>query len=913
MLRPAQNRLLRVTGLSAAAIALLITTACAGTPHASGPSTEEQRERAALPAQLKNLPANAREHYMMIAGTDPEEAAKESKEAVTADGEWSSARTAPGGVVSAGAYGAAYKNLTALPTTGSAWKDVTRLPYDSDDTRYRDVDSNSGGGGGFVSGRITAIAADPASGYVYAASADGGVWRSSDGTGKGTGGWVPISDEVPSQSGGALVLAGDGSLWYATGEANTGATSFAGSGVYRLGDPKTGTFTSGDRVGGRELESTTIGRLRFGGGRVYAVTNRGIWSHAATASTGDWTFHFAPNMDYMPQITDDAGKTLVPAGSKCTNDTTCGPTNAAYKNIVNDLVVDPRNPSHLIAALGWRSGDTYNGFYESKDAAKTWTKINPTGAMPADDIGYVTFGWAADGSKLYAINQSPKLLNKTTGTVNSYLDGIYVSKNGSITGPWTKIATSTKLANSGSALKASVSGKGYGPGIQAWYNQFLQVDPKNPDHVYAGLEEVYETTDTGSSWTTPGPYWNFYFPCWNPDPAKNTCSGTTHSDQHAAAVGSIGGKPTFFAGNDGGIYSRPVNGKADSSGHATDWASLTEGGTMDGLQYYAVGWGADKKNGGLVISGGLQDNGVSNLLGVRKDGSATDTKMGSNFGGDGGDSMADPTDGCRQAQEYTNLSMSVTENCAINSGLTGTATSYKVGPSDPGARFIAPFDYDRADPDHWIAGGQYVWTQDKGWKIRSGSEWTKAFDLGAGHGATAVAMTKGVGYAGWCGSCNNSGFTRGIATNATANGTPGAWHQLSLPTVPTRYVGGIGIDPANPAHAYVAMNGFNRRFTEGPGAGVGHVFETTDGGATWTDISGDFPDVPTSTIKQTPAGGLVVGSDLGVLYRAPKATTWTRLGTNLPATSVTDVELASDGNIYASTHGRGIWSIPLPQ
>jgi hypothetical protein len=531
--------------------------------------------------------------------------------------------------------------------------------------------------------------------------------------------------------------------------------------------------------------------------------------------------------------------------------------------------------------------------------------------MPADDIGYVTFAWATDSSKLYAINQSPRLLNKPSGTVNSYLDGIYTSKNGSITGPWTKIATSEKLAGSGSALKQSIGGKGYGPGIQAWYNQFLTVDPANANHVYAGLEEVYETTNAGSSWTTPGPYWNFYFGCWNIDDTKNSCPSTSHPDQHAATVGTVNGVPTFFAGNDGGIYSRPVNGKANAEGHAKDWKSLTSDGTMDGLQYYSVATGADPAKGGLVVSGGLQDNGASNLRGVRPDGSNADTKMGSHFGGDGGDAMADPADGCRQAQEYVGLAMSVTENCAVNPGAvtTATATSWRVGPADPLPRFIAPFDQDRSDATHWIAAGQYVWTQDKGYKIRSGSEWTKAFDLGAGHSATAVALDEGVGYVAWCGPCNNNGFTRGLATNAGGGG----WKAVTLPAgVPNRYLGGIGIDPGDAQHAYLAVNGFSRRFTEGPGAGAGHVFETRDGGQTWSDISANLPDVPTSSIKQTSTGALVLGSDLGAFYRAPESTSWSRLGGNLPLTTVMDVEVAQDGNVYAATHGRGIWSVPLP-
>jgi hypothetical protein len=886
-----------------ATAALVLTAACSGERDEHKSEAERERE-AALKAGLPPMPANALEKYMMIAGADPDEAGRESKEAATLAGQYAEARTAPG-VVNSGAYGSAYAAIQALPATAGTWHDVTRVPYDSDDPRYRDWYSNSSGGMGFVSGRITGIAADN-NGAVYAASADGGIWRSLTGGGN----WQPISDQLPSLSSGELTLATDGSLWYASGEANTGGTSYAGAGVFRLASPRTGTFTMANRVGGQELESTTIMRLRFGGGRVWAATNRGIWSHAANTSSGAWTFHFAPNMSYMPRITDDANNVLVPAGANCTDTVACGATNAAYKNIVNDIAVDPKNSQHVIAALGWRSGDTYNGFYESTNGGTSWKKISPTGAMPADDIGYVTFAWAKDASKLYAINQSPALLNKLSGTVNSYLDGIYVSGNGSITGPWTKIATSTKLAKSGSALKQSIGGKGYGPGIQAWYNQFLTVDPANPNHVYAGLEEVYETKNGGSNWTTPGPYWNFYFPCWDISDAKNTCPKTTHPDQHAAAVGTVNGVPTFFAGNDGGIYSRPVNGAANADGHATDWHSLTSDGTMDALQYYSVAWGADKDNGGLVVSGGLQDNGASNLFGVRPNGTNTDSGMGSHFGGDGGDSMADPADGCRQAQEYVALSMSVTENCAVNPGALSEAdaTSYKVAPADPLPRFIAPFDFDRSDPDHWIAGGEFVWTQDKGWKIRSGSEWTKAFDLGAGHSATALAMDQGVGYVGWCGPCNNNGFARGLATN-----TGGTWHAVTLPSsIPNRYIGGIGIDPANPQHAYLALNGFSRRFTEGPGAGIGHVFQTTDGGATWSDISANLPDVPTSSIKQTSTGALVVGSDLGVFYRAAGDTQWKRLGASLPLTTVMDVEIAADGNVYAATHGRGIWSVPLP-
>jgi len=843
------------------------------------------------------------EKALMIAGGNPAEAQKESTEAVTIADQFAQARTAPG-IVAPGAYGNAYTQIQALPSTAGTWHEVTKVPYNADDPRYRDWYSNSSGGAGYVTGRITGLAADSAD-HVYAAGADGGVWRSST----GGGAWTPIADALPSLSGGDLQLAGsDGSLWFSTGEANTGGTSYVGAGVYRLAKPATGSFAPTDRVGGKELESTTIGRLRWGGGStVFAATNRGIWYHAAGAASGAWTFGFAPNMSWMPQIEDDGGHVLVPAGSNWSGSTSSGATDAAYKNIVNDIAVDPKNPKHVVAAIGWRSGDTYNGFYETNDFTQgpsSWHKLAVTlgGITNGSDVGYTTFAFSKTGDRLYAMVQQPSKISSA-----SSLAGIFVSKTGSPNGPWNKIADSSQLHNSGSALDR----KGYAVGVQAWYNQFLQVDPANPDHVWAGLEEVFETKDAGSHWSAVSPYWNFYFPCWSLDSAKNTCPVAGHPDQHSVTVGTAGGKPVVLFGNDGGVYRRPVNGAVNANGNATDLVSVSRDGTLGALQYYSASVGTDPSGPGVVVSGGLQDNGVSNLRKVAPNGTNGDTEMGSNFGGDGGDGAADPRNGCNQLQEYTNLSVYVTNNCAQNPGATSTATatSWSLDPGDPNARFIAPIGLDGSKPDNAIFGGQYVYTATDVWKARDSSALTKVFDLGAGHSATAVAMDNGAAYVSWCGPCNNNGFTRGIATNAG-----GTWHQLTLDAAfPNRFVQGLAIDPTSKGqHAYAAINGFSRRFTEGPGAGVGHLYETTDGGAHWSDVSGNLPDVPASSVKRLSNGALVLGTDLGAFYRAAGATTWQRLGSGLPLTVVMDVEVAPDGNLYAATHGRGMWSIPAP-
>jgi hypothetical protein len=831
----------------------------------------------------------------------------ESADLFAAQQQWDNTRTAPG-IVAPGAYSAAFASLQGLDATDGTWNEVTRVPYDADDPDYRDYYSNSSGGAGLVTGRVTALAIGK-DGVVYAGGADGGVWRSTTGRGN----WVPIADNLPSLSSGDLQIDPAGALWYGTGEANTGGTSYVGSGVYRLASPASGTFAASNRIGGTELESTTIYHLRFSGDTVYAATLRGVYSHSVSgAAATPWKLLFAPSPSYLPGGADS------------------GAQNAGYQNIVNDLAVDPKNAKHLVAAAGWRAGAAYNGFYESKDAGATWTKINPGGAINPKDIGYATFAFAADGSKLYVINESVRLYNQLTGTkaYNTILDGVYVSNTGNPAGPWNKIADSTKLANSGSALKQSIGGKGYGPGVQAWYNQFLAVDPANADHVYAGLEEVYETQNAGASWTTTGPYWNFYFSCWRPDslmPPNGSvgCPLSPHSDQHSVAFGTVGGKAYVYVGNDGGVYRRPASGAVNTNGNGTDWESLNDG-TMDALQYYYVGVGKlnaddaarpDLNTGGdsVLVSGGLQDNGGSL---IRPGGQ----KMVSNFGGDGGDVLVDPADGCNIVQEYVVLTMRVTKTCANpgpdhpNAFLDlSQSTTIDISPPDVNAQFIAPFTANEKNIKQWMAGGTSLWYQDKGFDITSASQWQKVYTLPtADKTFTAVAYSGNRAFATWCGPCSNSGaatFARGAVVGTFSNG---AWtfKAVAFPAdFPNRYLQGAAIDPKDENHLILGVNGFSRRFTEGPGAGIGHIYESTDAGLTWTDKSGNFPDVPVNDVVSLQSGGLLAATDLGVLYRAPGSAAWQRLGSNLPVTVAMDLTLGPDSNVYAATHGRGIWRI----
>jgi len=765
------------------------------------------------------------------------------------------ARTSPGGVVAPGALLSARAEAQALAVTKGTWTEITKQPYDSDDIRYRDpAFSNSGGGAGLVTGRMTSLAVD--GGTVWAGAADGGVWKSTDAGAH----WTPVFDDQANTSIGAVAVnPADHSVWVGTGEGNTSSDSYSGVGVYRSAD---GGATWG-HVGGARLNGKLIGRFAFDGfGNVYAATSDGLWKRSASdVSSTEWTHAFDPS---------------------CSASTSFG----NYK-FISDVAVRPGTGGKtVVAVVGARAGTSCNGFYISTDGGATFAYSALNGAINPGDIGRTTLAYSSDGGTFYAMIQSTQLYNAPQiQNGNTLLEGIFISKSGDPTGPWSRIANYQNLENgTGSALYHS---KGYSPGVQAWYNQFLGVDPNDASHLYVGLEEIFETTDAGGSWTAIGPYWNFGLPC--SANGLDACPKTTHPDQHAVAFGN----GTVFFGNDGGVWSRPIRG-------ATEWTDLNA--TLHTLQYYSAS--AGPVNGALAFWGGLQDNGQSLLLPGAK-------TMVSPFGGDGGYTIVDPRNGNNAVVEYVDLDLArTTDGGHTWTEITPSCYPFTYAPiagCDPSPRFIAPFRADKLNPDHWVAGGRYVWDNGgKGWKTTA-QDWASVYDTGAGHSITAISVVGDTTYVAWCGPCNASGFARGVATNAG-----GTWHPITG-TLPRRFLQGLTADPANPSHVYAVANGYSRRWV--PNADLGHIFESINGGMTWTDISGNLPDAPGNEVVLS-HGKLVLGTDIGAFTATAgqgATTVWSRLGSGLPAASVNEVTLTPDGKtIIAATHGRGIWTITAP-
>ncbi len=119
----------------------------------------------------------------------------------------------------------------------------------------------------------------------------------------------------------------------------------------------------------------------------------------------------------------------------------------------------------------------------------------------------------------------------------------------------------------------------------------------------------------------------------------------------------------------------------------------------------------------------------------------------------------------------------------------------------------------------------------------------------------------------------------------------------------------VSVKNDDPNTAWVSMGQYN---SDG-------VFETTDGGTTWTNISTGLPQVPVMCVVQntqeTTVTELYAGTDLGVYVKYGNSG-WTSFNNGLPNVVVNELEIYYDNSqalskIRAATSGRGLWESDL--
>jgi photosystem II stability/assembly factor-like uncharacterized protein len=519
-----------------------------------------------------------------------------------------------------------------------------------------------------------------------------------------------------------------------------------------------------------------------------------------------------------------------------------------------DLEKHPTNPSVLYASSGYRASLNYGqaGIWKSTDFGATWTALN-TGIPTQGVIQRIELAIApSDPSKLYAL----------CAGMDAGFGGLYHSLDGGAN--WTLQSTTPNILE---------WYDGNGSGGQGWYDLALIVNPTNPDVIYTGGINVWASTDAGANWQGCS-YWVADF---GPAP---------HADQHQLAYNPVSGK--YYLCNDGGLYETSAivpgswNDANSTPGYQwpTQWTPLSSG--MQVTSFYRVG--VSQGNPGNVVAG-AQDNATYFFNG-------SDWK--NIIGGDGMDCFLDPVDPdvIYGSYQYGGLAMSN----------DGGFSSFGVANMPDDGEWVTPWQLDPTDRNTVYAAMRELWKS-----TDMGSTWTpiSSFPVNPTLGVPNVSSAFAV-------APSNSDFLYLSKRYFKSIGEPSAfwsssnggatWTQRSLGVPDSLYHTMIAVDADDPLTVYVTLGGFV------PGQ---KVLKSTDGGATWQNISGSLPNLPVNCIIHhagVPNNPIYVGTDAGVYYRNDTMTYWMAFSNLLPNVIVSDLDIhSSTQKIYAATFGRGIW------
>ncbi|MDR3080430.1 MAG: hypothetical protein LBV60_05800 [Streptomyces sp.] len=728
-----------------------------------------------------------------------------------------------------------------------------------------------------VGGRVVDLAVDPTTSpsTVYAAVSSGGIMKSTDG---GTT-WSPAWPSSNTQAMGALARGSNGTLWAGTGEANPsgGGDTFLGNGIYKSTD------------GGQSWQLSGLPNSgAFGRIAVNPDNPNQVW-----AAASGW-ISYTSSQRGLYELTNNGTKWV----------RSLAPPNSTTGAI--DVAVDPANPNIILASLWDRSrnngafsyGGTGSGLYRSTNDGQSWTRLDNS------DINGPVCSWDTTGSGL---NVSPDLSRIGIAFAPSNPNRVYIQSSG-FDGPDKGFYVSN---DAGQSWTCSGAEPGSNTAGYEWAFGKLWVDPTDENHVFAADISLMESTDGGNTWTrSRGPHSDNTSMAWDPNVPNKV-----------------------YLGTDGGVYYSTQNGATQTWTHAAvePWNQV----------YHLSVSQQDPSR--MVI--GLQDQGSvrSWTPGIEP----TDlTQWNSYGGGDGHYSIINPNNeleyyACSQGGPPNLSCTQFVDSAATGSGVTTTRTRFSSPnwPSNTAINFDMPLTLDPADPNYvYVAGtsiarsGDGVVSGPNAWTIISPDTPNSPQSLPGvvppdqvnpdsaylnTYGTvTEIAPAKSTGTPTTPSSTIYAGTDTGKVwktTNATASDpSQVTWSQLGVGVLPQRWVTSLAVDPTNPDHAYVGFASYNSNRQAEPGD---NLWETTDGGATWQDITANLPNTPVWMITYDQSHDqLYAATDFGAFYLPSGSKSWIRLGTGLPNAAVTDLKFSGDGNtIYAGTYGRGVWKIPTPQ
>lgn len=627
--------------------------------------------------------------------------------------------------------------------------------------------------------------------------------------------------------------------------------------VYRiyLGSPSGGIWKSENM--GRDWENISNFPARLG---VSAVIQPYWAINTLLIGTGDRDRGHVPGLGVWKST--DGGQTWFPSNSGMGEIT------------VNDLIHDFSNQHVIIAAAG-------NGCFRSTDLGKTWTRTRGPGPVTKDleykpgstDIVYGAgnkFHRSSDGGQTWQKITAgvPTNVNRMSVAVTPlepewvYLfaansngfEGLYFSDDSGL--------SFTQMSNS-----PNINGKqasGGGTFSQSSGDLDMVVHPEDPERIYTAGANIWMSSDRGVTWEIVT---HFNGKQGNPK---------IHVDQHVLTWHpKYPMREGLFAGNDGGIYKTLDEGES--------WSNLTDG--LGIGQAYKIGQSATERD--LVLAG-FQDCGSDGFDG---------TLWKKKYGDDGTECAVDYTD---PDVQYVSRQNGVIFRTLSGGGFSKIAANGVNGITEKGG-WVTPFALHPVDPNIMFAGYTNVWRSTNvkvssansvSWTAISSFSGTKKIDeIAISLSNPDVMYIAGPGIGKFY-RCDN------------ANAPSPSWTDKSANLPGGTMIKDIEIDPTNPDKVWIAQDQ--------------RIYESLNGGDSWTDISGSLPQISLNTIicDKTNGNALYIGMDVGVYYKDPGMPDWEDFSVGLPNVEVTELEITygsenqpqeNSNLLRAGTWGRGVW------
>ena len=817
-----------------------------------------------------------------------------------------------------------------------------------------------------VSGRLVAIAVHPTNpNIVYAGGAQGGIWKTTNALSSSPR-WVPLTDHQPSLAVGDIAIdpVNPNIIYVGTGEPNGSCDSYYGEGILRSVDGGVTWRNFGADPGG-PFANQSISKIVIDPATAGSMTGTTVWASTALAATSSGTAQCLT----APGAWNGAVWRSTDSGATWSLQDV--PTGAVAPNArIHDMAIDPTNGNTLYVAVRSVPTAANGGIWKStnaKGAPATFTKL--TGGFPdgaAANPGYrritLTIGGSSAPGTLYAalenaansniwglfkttdggttwnhvdngvngtcnVTSGSRVVTRVTGpSFSSAIVGHRIIVNGAISRTITSVTDGDHLnvRTSESTFPATLSGVNWSAGTyphycdgQCFYDMTLAADPTDAtaSKVYVGGNPNGLNTDLSG---VPGGHTVWRSDdgglTWRAISQGNATTGGVHTDDHEIAFDASTTPARVYDGNDGGIW------RSDDQG--ASWVQMNTNIVI--TQFQSVGLHPSNPN---IVIGGTQDNGTN----VQNPAlTALPNWFHADFG-DGGQSMIDQSTPNRMFHTYFNQSFNFMGPAKSTNGGAGGPGSWDfvgayagyagvyyngMNPTDP-VSFYAPIaEHPAFTPNVVYFGSNKLYRSPNplppgpgvaSWSVKSPSL-TGGFLSAIGVFPNLISGEEVI-YTG--------GSDGRISVSATVDNsaTPPVWTTISgVAPLPGRFVTEIEV-PAKDATgntAYVAFSGFNVNTPTRPG----HLFRTTNGLAaspTWTDLSGDLPDVPVNSIATDPSRTpsiLYVGTDIGVFQSLDDGAHWAYLSNGHPVVSVFGLDRSpTTGQIVSSTHGRGMFQL----